>query len=112
MARDVTFLDTSETAGRTALMYAASGPFQRTVLLLLENKAAVNLQDRQEHWTALMVAAGRGHTDVVQTLLDYHADNTLKDVDGDTALSFAQRQGHGDVVRLIKKMVPQDTTAE
>jgi len=89
--------------GRTALMYAASGPFQKTVQLLLEHQAEVDLQDRQEHWTALMFAAAEGHVDVVQTLLDHHADATLRDVDQDTALSFAQQKGHGDVVSLIKK---------
>ena len=57
--------------GRTALMYAASGPNPETVQLLLEKKADPNLVDQAEKFTALMFAAAEGQTRVVQILLKH-----------------------------------------
>jgi ankyrin repeat protein len=37
----------------------------------------------------------------VKTLLKHGADPSLKDVDGDTALVFAQRRGHTEAARLL-----------
>ncbi|MGB3863606.1 MAG: ankyrin repeat domain-containing protein [Candidatus Aminicenantaceae bacterium] len=61
-----------------------------------------NLVDTVEQWTALMFAAGEGQLEVVQILLKHGADPSLKDVDGDTALVFAQRNGHAQVTGLLE----------
>ena len=89
-------------SGRTALMYASSGAFAQTVELLLENGAEVNRVDAVEEWTALMFAGGEGLTEVIPVLLRHGADPDLKDVDGDTALTFAQRNGHEAAAVLLK----------
>jgi ankyrin repeat protein len=78
--------------GRTALMMAASGPYPA---------ADPNLVDKEEQFTALMYAAAEGQTDVVKILLSYRADPSLKDVDGDDALTFARNNGHQAVVTLL-----------
>lgn len=88
--------------GRTALMYASSGPFVETVEVLLDAGAEVNTQGWLEGFTALMTAAAEGQLEVVQMLLERGADPTLKDVDGDTALSFAQQAGHSAVVQSLE----------
>jgi ankyrin repeat protein len=95
-------VDIRDSSGRTALMYASSGPFSETVQLLLDWKADPNLVDTVEQWTALMFAAGEGQLEVVQILLKHGADPSLKDVDGDTALVFAQRNSHVEVTRLLE----------
>ncbi len=87
--------------GRTALMYASTGPHAATVQLLLEAGASSNLVDNQEEFTALMFAAAEGQVDVVKLLLAAGADASLKDVDGDTARSFAEQNGHAEVVELL-----------
>ncbi len=89
-------------SGRTALMYASSGPYAETVELLLEKGAEVNRVDEVEHWTALMFAGGEGLTEVIRTLLRHGADPNLKDTDGDTALTFAQRNRHEAAAVLLK----------
>lgn len=91
------------TEGRTALMFAASGPFPETVTLLLNQGAKVNVTDNVEQWTALMFASAEGNNDVVKILLENGADINLKDKDGETALDFAQNNGHTEVAKLIKK---------
>ncbi len=96
-------VNATDSMGRTALMFASSGPSPDTVRLLLENKADPDVQDSGEGWTALMFAAGEGLAEVVQVLLEHGADRALKDVDGDTALDFARKNGHMFVVRLLDR---------
>jgi len=91
-----------DSSGRTALMYSSSGPFPETVKLLLDWKADPNLVDYAEKWSALMFAAGEGQLEVVKILLKHDADPSLKDVDGDTAWTFAQRNDHAEVANLLK----------
>jgi len=68
-----------------------------SVRLLLELGADVNAPSPQGV-TPLMMAAGYGYDPIVRTLLDYHADPSLKDAHGETALSHA-RHGATDIDR-------------
>jgi ankyrin repeat protein len=95
-------IDAKDSSGRTALMFASSGPFAETIGLLLERGAEVNVQGTLEGFTPLMTAAAEGLTDVVRILLAAGADRDIKDEDGDTALSFAQQNGHTEVVALLE----------
>jgi ankyrin repeat protein len=88
--------------GRTALMFASSGPYPEAVRLLLKNQADPNIADKDEHYTALMYAASEGQIEVARILLSFNADPGLKDIDGDNALTFAQKNGHKDIVELLK----------
>lgn len=88
--------------GRTALMFASTGPFAETVKFLLSSDANPNSIDHSEHFTPLMHAAAEGHIDVVKVLLDNGANKILKDIDGDTAESFARQNGHIAVADYIK----------
>ena len=89
--------------GRSPLMFAASGPFHETVTLLLEKGADVNMADNGEHFTPLMYAAAEGHLEVVKALMKHGASAVMKDVDGDTAESFARKNGHTQVAEFIKE---------
>lgn len=51
---------------------------------------------------ALQEAALNGDTDLVRVLLEYGADPSLKDVDGDNAYIFALQNGHTEVAELLK----------
>ncbi len=95
-------VNNQNTEGRTALMFAATGPFPETVKLLLEENANVNSTDSVEGWTALMFAAAEGNKEVVEILLEYEADFSIEDDDGETAIDFAENNGHTVVVNLLK----------
>lgn len=102
---DVNHLDATD---RSALMYASTGDNAGTVKILLKAGAKIDLADNHEGFTALMFAAAEGQAKVVNTLLSAGADHTMKDTDGDTAKSFAEKNGHGVVVALIEKMTSEE----
>ena len=104
-------VNAQDKAGATALMFAASGPFKETIQILIDHGAKVNTIDTNEHWTALMWAAAEGQAENVKLLLKYKADPTLKDVDGDTAESFAAKNKHTEVVKILQATAPKKTEA-
>jgi ankyrin repeat protein len=55
-----------------------------------------------------MTAAAVGQLEVVHLLLDRGADPSVRDVDGDTAPSFARENGHVEVVELLEQTVKND----
>ena len=58
--------------------------------------------------TALLMAAQRGHKDVVELLLDAGADITLEDRQGDTPLRAAAQAGQASVAAQLIASVPND----
>lgn len=68
-----------------------------SVSVLLELGADVNAPSPQGV-TPLMMAAGYGYDPIVRILLDHHADPSLKDAHGETALSHA-KHGVTDIDR-------------
>lgn len=94
-------LDRRDLLGRTALLYASTGPFPETVKILLDKGAKPNVVDSDEHFSPLMHAAAEGNLSVVKLLLEYGADMSLKDVDGDNAESFARQKGHQEVADYL-----------
>jgi ankyrin repeat protein len=95
----------TDNAGRTALMMASSGPYPGAVTLLLDKYANPNLTDRVDHFTALMYACSEGQLEVARILLSRGADPSLKDKDGDSAASFAAKNGHKEVADLLKTFI-------
>uniref|UniRef100_A0A0G4FAP3 Uncharacterized protein n=1 Tax=Chromera velia CCMP2878 TaxID=1169474 RepID=A0A0G4FAP3_9ALVE len=95
-------IDRPHENGLTALMSASLVGDCPKVKQLLEAKAKVDLQDKQDGNTALMCASEQGHTDVVQLLLHAKASTDLQSKRfGDTALMKAAAKGHADVVRVL-----------
>ncbi len=97
-------VNAQDKTGTSALMFAASAPGgAKTIQILLDAGAKINAIDSNEHFTALMWAAAEGQAENVKLLLKHKADATLKDVDGDTAESFAAKAGHAKVVKILQE---------
>ena len=68
--------------------------------------ADVNAKDSDAGITALWIAAGRGHTEIVKCLLDFKADVNVKasiNAKDYTALSIARERGQTDIVQVLEK---------
>ncbi|CAK7216792.1 hypothetical protein SCUCBS95973_002926 [Sporothrix curviconia] len=92
--------------GETPLTCAAEHGYDSIVhLLLVGEHVDVERRDAddQRGWTALMHAAANGYMDVVQLLLDFHADINARATGGDqlTALICAAIGGHEAVAMLL-----------
>ena len=70
-------------------------------------RAAVTAQDR---WgvDALMLAACNGHCECATLLLRHGADPRARDCEGVTALEWARRGSHHDMVRLLQQAMRGD----
>ena len=97
-------VDRRDLMGRTALLYASTGPFPETVKALLDKGAEPNVVDSDEHFSPLMHAAAEGNLDVVKLLMEYGADHSLTDVDGDNAEIFARQAGHEQVAGYLQSV--------
>ena len=89
--------------GYTALMYAclSETPHNDLVRLLIQSGADISIKESELQGTALMVAARRGHTSIVQYLLDEGAPVNTQHVYGGTSLTIASESGHSEVVRVL-----------
>ncbi|XP_035739588.1 ankyrin repeat domain-containing protein 39-like [Vespa mandarinia] len=95
--------DIEDSAGYTALHYAARNGYYQICEMLLQYGANVNARTRCGQATALHRAATQGHDRVVESLLKYGANANLKDADGYTAL---HRALIGARVSICKSLIP------
>ncbi|XP_064619147.1 NAD-capped RNA hydrolase NUDT12-like isoform X2 [Lineus longissimus] len=61
-----------------------------------------------EGWTPLMLAAQKGHHDLVKTFLDLGCDSLAVNKSGQTALSLALFGNHSDVINLLLHHKPKE----
>ncbi|MBA4417418.1 MAG: hypothetical protein C0392_05870 [Syntrophus sp. (in: bacteria)] len=95
-----------EACRNVLIPYGPQGDKKKTIDVLLEKGAEVNVQD--ESWmktgrTPLMYAVLQGDAVLVQTLLSKGARLDLKNKDGDTALSLAKKEGLEYIAQLLEK---------
>ncbi len=74
----------------------------KAVIELIAQGANVNAADCQKS-TPLMIAAYKGHTDIVALLLKNRANIHAANSDGNTPLIFAAQNGHKEAVELLLK---------
>jgi len=97
-------VDLVDKGGYSAMMLAASNNFAAIVEMLIEQGADVNRVETSNGWTALIWAAKQGHDDTVRVLLRHHADKTIKDLSGNTAIDYArQKELHSTLELLLRK---------
>ncbi|KAM0694964.1 hypothetical protein Q7P36_005320 [Cladosporium allicinum] len=105
---------------RTPLRLAATHGFSEivqelitmTVTAGLDVGTMLNLQDTKKGFTALNRSAWRGELDCVRTLLHHGVDATLKDMEGDTALTLATMQwkmsGEATFEKIVLLLIEKD----
>lgn len=93
--------------GDDALLYAAWGGREETVLFTLDWGADIDAQ-RSGGFTALMLAAMEGHTDVIRLLASKGADAYAEDFDGRTAFDHAAGGGDDALGTLMDAVAKRD----
>lgn len=92
-------VNTTDSTGNTLLIIAARNGNLELLDFLVRNRA--NLLKKNKYGdSALMAAAFRGHTTVVERLLDAKAATAG---DGWTALHYAAYAGYDEIIRLLVK---------
>lgn len=86
----------------TALHYATKYGQTGIVRLLIDNKCNVDVQDKEYGTTALHKAALKGYTEIVKLLIANKCNVDVLNKGGDTDLQIAKRNGHKDIVNLLK----------
>ena len=87
---------------RLVLQHSVSNDRIKIVKLLLDQKYC-NVNDTKETgMTALMFAARNSTPEMVQLLLDYGADKSMKCSDGKTAYDYAVEFGKEQIAELLK----------
>jgi ankyrin repeat protein len=95
--------NTAIATGETPLMTCAKSGSVDAVKRLVEYGATIEAREPDQHQTALMWAATEHHLNVVQALIDAHADLKAHSKAGFTAMHFAARQGDLEMVQLLLK---------
>lgn len=93
-------LGAKDSAGATALMYAAQEGMADIVKLLLDHGVDVEL-NHADGRTPLMFATSNGHAGAAVLLLDSDADIDAKTTSGWTALLYAAWLGKHEMVKLL-----------
>ncbi|MFW9810184.1 MAG: ankyrin repeat domain-containing protein, partial [Candidatus Thorarchaeota archaeon] len=100
-------VNSTNSAEWTPIMHASMEGYLEIVELLIQNGANVNAKTYVSG-TSLMFASGKGHRKIVELLLELGADPTIEiegtnEEDGMTASSYAQREGHTGIVRILQQ---------
>ncbi|MCJ1393371.1 hypothetical protein MMC18_006244 [Xylographa bjoerkii] len=83
------------------LYYAASYGMLPVVRFLLDAGVSTEIPGGRCSATPINIAAFRGHAEVVQVLLDHGADPLARDVEGYSAVEWAQRLRRGSVLEVL-----------
>jgi len=86
---------------RTAQAFAGTSDQSDVVVLLLQGRAQVDIQD-DNGCTALMLAVASGDISVARSLLVARANVNSKDSEGQTSLDYAVSFEHADMVQMLK----------
>lgn len=97
--KDVNIDFIAENSWSPLLIATANGHY-KTVKLLLENAAEVNIENAYGA-TSLIFASKYGKKRLTKLLIDYNADLNHQDMAGRTALMWATIEGHINIVKFL-----------
>ena len=103
LKKDDKDVNVQDANGKTGLWLAASGGHLPVLEFLVSEGANVDHTDKDGK-TGLMMASYSGHLSVCQYLISQNCDVMIQSDIG-TALDTAKREGHQDIVDLLKPLM-------
>eukprot|EP00042_Codosiga_hollandica_P058496 m.882912 g.882912 ORF g.882912 m.882912 type:complete len:259 (+) comp59878_c1_seq1:6184-6960(+) len=100
-AKGTSLITAYSAGGNTGLHLAANCNHLEILQWFLEHVDRNSLDG--SGWTALMVAAGSGHSECVRLLLQIGADTSIAERDGKTALDLAREEHKEEVVVVLEE---------
>ncbi|MDD9901323.1 MAG: ankyrin repeat domain-containing protein [Alphaproteobacteria bacterium] len=94
-------INATDQEGYTPLHISIHGGDKDAALCLIQHGAALEIKDKNESRTPLVMAARHGRIKVVHALLEQGANMEAKDGWGMTALIAASRSGWAEIVRTL-----------
>ncbi|CAI5447966.1 unnamed protein product [Caenorhabditis angaria] len=94
-------VDQPDLMGWSPFMWAAYKNRLELVHILLRHRAHINIVGEEDSLTPLIIASGRGFTQIVEALIAADCQVNSCDKFGSTALIWAARKGHLPVVQLL-----------
>lgn len=94
-------IDLPDIMGWTSLMWACYKNRLEAVKVLIEFHAHINIVGEEDGLTPLIIASGRGYTEIVHFLLSNGAEVNASDKFGSTAVIWAARKGYITIVEEL-----------
>ena len=98
--------------GETILAHIVQTNHINAVHTLINAGADVNAKHDSHGITVLMRAAGHGNIDIVNALIHAGADVNATTSFGNTALTYAEREGYHAVAQILKDLMDATTTQQ
>uniref|UniRef100_A0A915EDN1 Uncharacterized protein n=1 Tax=Ditylenchus dipsaci TaxID=166011 RepID=A0A915EDN1_9BILA len=98
-------VDQSDLMGWTPLMWATYKNHLEVVEVLVDNKAHINIVGEEDGLTPLIIAAGRGYTQIVNKLVSCGAQVNSSDKFGSTALIWAARKAREGYTEIAQALI-------
>ena len=107
MQEQTDLIESRDSLGRVPIHAAAINENSKCLPLLINAGANVNAQcnesDRGFNKTSLHICSEYGYVQNVEVLLAAGASTEVKDINGLNALQLAEKSGHEEIVKLLKK---------
>ncbi|KAI8986544.1 Glycerophosphoryl diester phosphodiesterase family-domain-containing protein [Pilobolus umbonatus] len=101
-------VDLADDDGETPLLFAIRSHFVEGIRLLIDRgQVDVNLSEKVNGWTPLMIAAIDGYKDIVELLLNADANKESVDINGWTASDHAVFRGHLEIGIMTRPKNPK-----
>ena len=77
--------------------------YYELIVWLIENGANINIFSGHAS-PPIMIASEKGYLKIVKLLIDLGVDTNVKDFEGKTSLDYAEKNQHGEIAKILRKI--------